>query len=300
MEDSSDEENQTQTTNENETGRVARFFLYKNRERQSVRKPQLKPVLDEFREKSRKKRVDPIKSANTMLKESMGLQIVEGTPPGEKPSQSAKHFLIRTHKYPKDCPIPFTSEQKQEVGLLIFCFFIVHYKGNLVEMEQIWQILESSGVPSESDVFGKWPEIMNKWISQDYFRAKKKDDDNSPIPKRLISLGPRFYAEFSEETLVSMAKELVCDITPEENEKEDEKENEEEEDKGEKKTEDENSEKEENDNDDDEDSIEEEQQSQKEKQTQKKDKRKNAKSQKSQKKKGRKGKSDYSDIEESD
>ena len=47
-----------------------------------------------------KKRVDPIKSVNTMLKESMGLQIVEGVPPGEKPLQTGKHFLIRTHKYP--------------------------------------------------------------------------------------------------------------------------------------------------------------------------------------------------------
>ena len=294
MGDSSDEESQTQGTNENEAGRVARLFLYKNRERQGIRKPQLKPVLDEFREKSRKKRVDPIKSASKMLTESMGLQIVDGVAPDEKPSQSSKHFLVRTHHYPKDYPIPFSSEEKQEVGLLVFCFFIVHFKGNLVDLDQIWQILENSGVQEESEAFGKWPDIMNKWISQDYFKAKKKEDDNSQIPKKMISRGPRFYAEFSLNTLIAMAKELVCDITPSETANEEEEE--EEEGNEEKKTQNEESEK--KNEEEYEDSIEEEPNPSQSKHSQKKGK--SSKSQKDQRKKGRNSRRQESDLEESD
>ncbi|OHT14435.1 hypothetical protein TRFO_15228 [Tritrichomonas foetus] len=216
MSDSDEEFTQeTQTTNnELEDGRVARLFLYKSRERQSVRRQQLKPVLDEYREKSRAKRRDPIKSASKLLTESIGLQIVDGLAPGEKPSQSGKNFLVRTHKYPKDVPLPFTVQQKQEFGLLTLCFFIVYFKGDLVDMDQLWQILENSGVPAESDTFGKLTDLLNKWISQDYFKSKKKENDTSAGPKKVISLGPRFYAEFGNDVLMAMAKELVCDVTP--------------------------------------------------------------------------------------
>lgn len=211
MSDSSDEYTQTEApTNDLEAARVARYFIYKNRERQGIRKPQLKPVLDEFREKSRAKRRDPIQLSSKLLTESMGLQIAEGLAPDEK-SSTPKNFLVRTQRYPKECELPFSSEQMQEYGLMLFCFFIVYYKGNQADFDQVWQILESAHVPADSPVFGKWPDFMNKWISQDYFKAKKKDDDVSPIPKKVLSLGPRFYAEFSLDVLNAMAEELVRD-----------------------------------------------------------------------------------------
>ncbi|KAH0790692.1 hypothetical protein GPJ56_005384 [Histomonas meleagridis] len=206
--------------NNMETGRVARYFIYKNREKQAVRKIQIRPILDEFREKSRRKRIDPIESTNDLLNKTMGLNLVQGLAPDEKPSQSSKFFLVRRQKYPDNVPIPFTPHQKKEYGLLVFCFFVVQYKGNQLDLEQLGQVLQNSNVPLDSPDFGKWPEIMHKWASQDYFKLKKIDDENASNTNRSVTLGPRFYAEFGVNTLHSMANELVTGEIEEENEEE--------------------------------------------------------------------------------
>ena len=219
---SEEEVEQSQDTNEFEAGRVARLFIYKGRERQGLRQAQLNPVLDEYREKSRTKRKNPIDSASKLLADSMGLTIVNPEVPDDQKRKNTKNFLVRANKYPANFPLPFTVQQKKEFGLLTVCFFIVYFKGNEVDLDLLIQNLEAFGVKPESNPVGKIQELLNKWIAQDYFKAKKKDDDTSPVPKKVLSLGARFYAEFSINTLISMAQELIHDDYKEEEEKDEE------------------------------------------------------------------------------
>ena len=102
-----------------ETSRVSRYFLYKNRTKQSVNRTQLRPILDEFQEKSKHKRVDPIESSNEALKDALGLQIVQGTQQTKSKGKSGKYFVVRSQKYPENLEIPFTDRQKVEYGLLM-------------------------------------------------------------------------------------------------------------------------------------------------------------------------------------
>jgi hypothetical protein len=198
-----------------ETGRVSRYFLYRNRERQPVRRPQLKTVLDQFRERSHAKRRDPVKEASTVLRESLGLTVAC---PDDK---AKKLFLVRTRPYPPAFPIPFSPMEKAEYGLLTFVFFIVHFKGDEgLEIEPLRQNIElNTGVHCDSLPFGKWPDIITKWASQDYLKLTKKESPDPMVQKKVVTLGPRFHAEFGLKLLRRMAKELIFgQVEPEEEE----------------------------------------------------------------------------------
>lgn len=198
------------TNDDLEGGRVARFFLYKARERQGVRKTQLKPVLDTFRERSIKKKRDPIVTADKLLNEGMGLRIVTSNQERTKNKSNEKHFLVRSKPYPKDVPLPFSEIEMKEYGVLLYVFFIVSFKDKL-DLDQLWQILSIGGFPDESREFGRWPEIMWKWNKMDYFKLNKIEDPSLPAPKFMVELGPRFYVEFGEEMIKGLAKDLVTD-----------------------------------------------------------------------------------------
>jgi hypothetical protein len=199
-----------------ETGRVSRYFLYRNRERQPVRRPQLKTVLDQFREKSHAKRKDPVKEASTVLRESLGLTIAC---PEDK---ARKLYLVRTHPYPPDFPIPFGPMEKAEYGLLTFVFFIVHFKGeDGLEVDSLRQNIEfNTGVHCDALPFGKWPDIITKWASQDYLKLSKKESPDPMVQKKVVTLGPRFHAEYGERVLMRMAKELIFGVVEPDEEEE--------------------------------------------------------------------------------
>lgn len=197
-----------------EHGRVARFFLFKDREKQAVRRAQMKNVLNQYREKARSRRKDPIREADIMLHESLGLKVVY---PQDK---GTKYFVCRTRPYPSNCDLPFTAAQKREYGLLTFAFFIVYFKGeDGCELDQLRTNLEqNSGISFDRSEF-KWPDIVTKWASEDYLKITKGEDDADPtVEKRMVTLGPRFEAEFGTELLVKMAKELIFDKSQEEEE----------------------------------------------------------------------------------
>jgi hypothetical protein len=191
-----------------ETGRVARYFLYRNREKQAVRRPQLKTVLDSFRERSRKQ--NPIQDASRVLSESLGVKIV--VPEGKK----AKHFVTRDRAYPPDFPIPFTPIQKAEYGLLTFVFFIIYFKGDDgLDLEQLRQNVEANtGVDCDALEFGRWQDVVARWAAQDYVKLEKRDSADPTVVRKVVTIGPRFHAEFGEKTLIRMAKELIFDEAP--------------------------------------------------------------------------------------
>jgi hypothetical protein len=199
-----------------ETGRVARYFLYRNRERQGVRKPQLKTVLDSFRERSRKR--DPVREASHALTESLGLTLVC---PDDR---SKKFFLTRTRAYPEGFLIPFTPIQKAEYGLLTFVFFIVYFKSDEgLDTDQLRQNVEAhTGVDCDSLPFGRWTDVVARWASQDYLKLEKRDSADPLVLKRAVTLGPRFAAEFGERRLRRMARELIFDEAPPGEEEEEE------------------------------------------------------------------------------
>ena len=213
----SDSEEEGQYGDSMETGRVARYFLFRNREKQSVRRAQLKTVLDAYREKSVKKRKNPFTEANRVLAESMGLKVVS---PDEK---AQKYYLVREKRYPDECDLPFTKLQKKEYGLLTFTFFIVYFKGeDGIELDQLRTNLElHSGLDLDNLDFGKWPEIVNKWVTMEYLKmAKEEDPTDACVQKKIVTLGPRFHAEFGLPLIQRMAKELVYPESVQEEEEE--------------------------------------------------------------------------------
>ena len=210
-----------------ERGRVARFFLFKDREKQAVRRTQMKNVLNQYREKSKSKRKDPIREADQILHESLGLEVVY---PQDK---GTKYFIRRRRPYPSQCELPFTEAQKREYGLMMFAFFIIYFKGeDGCEVEQLKANLEQNSGLSFTKLEFRWPDIVQKWASEDYVKITKVEDDADPtLERRMVTLGPRFEAEFGTELLMKMAKELIFDEAPTEEEDDDD---DEEEEKGEK------------------------------------------------------------------
>lgn len=213
----SDSEEEGQYGDSMETGRVARYFLFRNREKQPVRRAQLKTVLDAYREKSVKKRKNPFTEANRVLVESMGLKVVSSD------EKSQKYYLVRDKRYPAECDLPFTKLQKKEYGLLTFTFFIVYFKGeDGIELEQLRTNLElHSGLDLDNLDFGKWPDIVTKWTNMEYLKMTKEEDPNdASLHKRMVTLGPRFHVEFGLSVLQRMAKELVYPESVKEEEEE--------------------------------------------------------------------------------
>ncbi|EAY14297.1 hypothetical protein TVAG_026180 [Trichomonas vaginalis G3] len=188
-----------------ETSRVARFFLYKNRERLSVKRAQLKTVMNKSVD-SKKNNV--VKRASAMLQETLGLKIHEYVPEGKK-GTSSKLFLIRDKNYPEEAPIPFTTLEKQKYGILTFIFIALYFKNGKMDLDQCWQLLENAGVEKDSEIIGNWPDQIHIWSKMEYLKEKKIESE--ACPKIEISYGARFHSEFGEETIRKMGKYLIND-----------------------------------------------------------------------------------------
>jgi hypothetical protein len=202
---SSDSDSDDASHQDMETGRVSRYFLYRHRERQAVQKAKLKTVLDGYRERGRRR--DPVRDASRLLTESLGLTIVCAD------DKSKKFYVARSKPYPRDFPIPFSGPQKAEYGLLTLIFFILHFKAaEEIDADQLRQNVEArTCVDCDALPFGKWPDLIAKWASQDYIRLEKRDAIDQNVARKVITLGGRFHAEFGEELLQKMAKELISD-----------------------------------------------------------------------------------------
>lgn len=206
VDDASNNDNEQPAHGEDlEAGRVARFFLYKNREKLSVKRAQLKTVTDQSVES---KKSNVIQRASNILKDSLGLRVKEYVPEGKK-STGSKLFLIRDKNYPEEIPIPFSSIEKQKFGVLTFIFIALYFKNGKLDLEQCWQMLETTGLTKDSDIIGPWPDQIHIWSKQEYLKEKKVESEAGP--KIEISYGARFYTEIGEENLVKMAKYLIND-----------------------------------------------------------------------------------------
>ena len=194
-----------------EAGRIARFFIFKNRDRSVVKRAQLRAVQDQAKDSRKTKSLD---RARQMLERSLGLTIVDYVPEGKKQT-SSKLFLTRQQNYPKDLPLPFSSQDKKQYGILIFIFIAIHFKNGTIDLDQLWQILENAGITQNSDIIGQWPEQIHIWTKQEYLKEKKTETEAGP--KIEISYGARFYVEYGEDEILKMAKYLINDGTePEE------------------------------------------------------------------------------------
>ena len=188
-----------------EAGRVARFFIFKNRDKSVVKRAQLRAVQDQARDTHKK---NSIGRAKQILERSLGLTIVDYVPEGKKQT-SSKLFLARQQKYPKDIPIPFSSLEKKQYGILMLVFMAIHFKNGKIDLDQLWQVLENAGISQNSDIIGRWPEQIHTWARQEYLKEKKTETETGP--KIEVSYGARFYVEYGEEEIIKMAKYMIND-----------------------------------------------------------------------------------------
>jgi hypothetical protein len=185
------------------TDRIARYFLYRNRKRQAVMKPKVNEII-RSREKIHRKR-DTIEETSKLLRKSLGLKVVC---PDE--AKGGRFFVVRDQPYPKDFPIPFSDLQKEEYGLLTLVFFILYFNQDGMDTDQLLVNLElGSDLRCSNLKFGKWPDVLAKWASEDYLKCVKTADADPTRQKKTWQLGARFYAEFGTERLERMAKELI-------------------------------------------------------------------------------------------
>ena len=198
------EEEQTQG-DDMEAGRIARFFIFKNRDKSVVKRAQLRAVQDQARDSRKKNSID---RARQILERSLGLTIIDYVPPGKKQT-SSKLFLTRQKKFPKDLPIPFSSLEKKQYGILILVFMAIHFKNGKIDLDQLWQVLENAGISQNSDIIGHWPDQIHIWTRQEYLKEKKIETDTGP--KIEVSYGARFYVEYGEEEIIRMAKYMIND-----------------------------------------------------------------------------------------
>lgn len=197
--------------NDLEVGRIARFFLFKNRDRSVIKRAQLRAIQDQSKDS---KKSNSLKHASDALSKSLGLTIIDYMPEGKKQT-SSKLFLVREEKYPNELPIPFTPHEKQQYGILTLIFFALHFKNGKMDLDQLWQTLKTAGVTENSEIIGHWPDQIHVWAKQEYLKEKKIEADAGPRIE--ISYGARFYVEYGEETIVRMAKYLINDgVEPEE------------------------------------------------------------------------------------
>ena len=208
-------EDQSQT-DDMEASRVARYALYVNREKKPLKRANLKPVLDEFRDRHGRKE-DSVSRAKKLLMETMGLTIVDGRRDlNEKPKPAAKQFVVRANKYPEQFDLPFSSQEKSEYGLLMFVFIIIFFKNENIEQSSLLQILTDNGF-EEGGAFGIYQNLLAKWVREDYIRLTKVDDPVVGVKgKTMISYGERFFAEFGIEMIQDACKNLLDIETPEE------------------------------------------------------------------------------------
>lgn len=204
--------------NQVESSRVARYFMYRHRERQGASRAQLRPILDEFQEKSKQRRTDPIASAGTVLDSALGLSLAQGRRPGEKAKSSGRYYVVRARAYPDNAEIPFTDSQRAEYGLLVRCFFFIHYKGTRVTVDQLAQFVKDGA--ERYPELGTVPELISKWASAEYLKLARAEDANSQA--KCVEFGRRFYAEFGVRALEAMAAELVTGERPSVEEEEEE------------------------------------------------------------------------------
>jgi len=190
-----------------EAARIARFFLYKNREKLPVKRAQIRLLMDQVKNK----KSNTIERVNNLLQSTAGLGIETCK---VDPKKTEKFFLVRTSEFDHDVPLPFSTQEKKEYGLLFYIFLIIHLKNGRIELDQLKKILEKTGVTEDGSEFGKWPEIINKWSKQEYLKQKKIELENGGS-KIDISYGSRFHVEFGEEKLIEMGKELIQDKIPE-------------------------------------------------------------------------------------
>lgn len=216
MSDQSDEfqekEGESEEINEGEdmeAARVARYALYISREKKPLRKGNLKPVLDEFRDKHDKKD-DPVSRSKKILQKSLGLTIVDGRKDqNEKNKSNFKQFVVRSEPYPENVSLPFTSEEKAEYGLLMFVFIIIYFKNGSVDQNSLLQILNETGFV-DGGSFGPFAALIQKWVREDYIKIEKVDDPTlGPKSRTNIGYGERFYAEFGDQMIQESCKNLI-------------------------------------------------------------------------------------------
>lgn len=200
-----DDEEEVAPSDDMEAARVARYFLYKHRERLSVKKAQLRTVTDNAKQSSKKGNV--ITRANKILENTLGYSIVDYIPEGAK--AGSKLYLVRKENYPNDIQLPFQTKEKKIYGLLFFVFLHLHFKNGKCDLESLQQVIDAAGANSDVATFGHWPDIVHLWARQEYIKEKKRDTDQGP--KIEISYGNRFYVEYGEDLIVQLGKELIKD-----------------------------------------------------------------------------------------
>jgi hypothetical protein len=91
-------------------------------------------------------------------------------------------------------------------------FFLLFNLENLLQADQVLQNAESNtGSLRDRLQLGKWPALVSRWVAQDYIKLQKGETAESLITNNAIPFGSRFDAEFGNNLLLRMVKELRFD-----------------------------------------------------------------------------------------
>lgn len=200
---SSDEENDYEKKNRMQAGRVARFFLFKNRDKNYVKKSQLKVAIDKTNDEKNKE-TNMINLAKEYFNKALGLDIVSYTKPQKK--VASDFFLVRTEEYPPDIPIPFSEDEKREYGLLAFTYFALSFNNNNpMSLENLSKVYQKFDMEDAFDDFGKIQGLLKKWTKEGYLSETKTGQDQ----KLEYGYGPRFELEVGKERLTQLMRDII-------------------------------------------------------------------------------------------
>ncbi|EAY12190.1 hypothetical protein TVAG_003960 [Trichomonas vaginalis G3] len=198
----SSEDDDAESRNKIQAGRVARFFLFKNREKMSVKKAQVKGILDKSNDEKNRE-TNMIKTASQYLNDALGLDIVRYTKPNKKvPSD---YYIIRKEEYPSEIQIPFSEAEKREFGLLAFIFFAISFNKHPITLDNIIKTIEKFEMEEAVSELGKMPNLLKKWTKEGYLTEEKLQ----PEQKLEYSFGPRFELEIGKERLAVLMRSII-------------------------------------------------------------------------------------------
>ena len=186
-----------------EEARVCRLFLYKQRERVSVKPPNIKIALDKTNEeKNRTKEV--LERSKQIFNESLGYDIEGYIPEGKK--TPTRYFLTRKNEYEDSTPIPFNDNEKENFGLLCYLFFIITFSpGGAATYDLIDDRFKMANLTESINDQGGLKDLIKKWITQEYIIENKSE--NSSESK--YTFGPRFEVEIGKERLDNVIESLI-------------------------------------------------------------------------------------------
>ena len=187
-----------------ESGRLARFFLFKHRDRTCVKRSQIKTVLDKGNDEKNKE-TNAIEKSKTILETTMGLTVQGYVPSSKKTPQ--KYYVTRNFQYSDEQPIPFSETEKKIFGILTYVFLTIYYRHpDLPTFHEIQTQISSANLEDDIRENGfEFAALFKSWMQQEYLVEIKGESNQEPT----YTFGPRFEIEIGRENLEKFINKIL-------------------------------------------------------------------------------------------